>query len=176
MVGIEGDEGVCRDCFQDGQDEGAADPGGEIDPQQFPLGAHLETRLLDIEKAHADSAVGGFPPSALVQQIEGLRALVAAIRANPSIADFPEEQLAVYGGAKRLSETIGYAIQDVAPGRWQQVKDGFDWPGFLLQVRGRAIRLVEQETTKSQQAEERQWLVEQLQPKLPGILTRDQLA
>ena len=63
-------------------------------------------------------------------------------------------------------------------------KDGFDWPGLLLQVRGRAIRLVEQETTKSQQAEERQWLVEQLQPKLdlfsqkqlPGILTRDQLA
>ena len=177
LVGIEGDEGVCRDCCQDGG-------GGEIDPQQFPLGAHLETRLLDIEKAHADSAVGGFPPSALVQQIEGLRALVAAIRANPSIADFPEEQLAVYGGAKRLSETIGYAIQDVAPGRWQQVKDGFDWPGFLLQVRGRAIRLVEQETTKSQQAEERQWLVEQLQPKLdlfsqkqlPGTLTRDQLA
>ena len=63
-------------------------------------------------------------------------------------------------------------------------KDGFDWPGLLLQVQGRAIRLVEQETTKSRQAEERQWLVEQLQPKLdlfsqkqlPGILTRDQLA
>ena len=115
---------VCTDCA--GSTGGAAPPPDA--PQQFPLGAHLETRLLDIEKAHADSAVGGFPPSALVQQIEGLRALIAAIQANPSIADFPEEQLAVYRGAKRLSETIAYAIQDVDPGRWQQVKTALTGP------------------------------------------------
>lgn len=143
---------ICNDCAGNGDDDGGT-----------PLGAALSTSLefqadqdrdLHFQWTTAGNLFGEPEPALVSQRQVGLRSLLTAVRANPRIADIPEEQLAVYGGPTALARTIGDAIGMVDKARWVEIEGSLDWPAFLLNVRGRAISLIEKEPDRRQTEKE----------------------
>ena len=156
----DGRGGACPSCREPDHDY----PGDDNQsPPQFPLVDALETSLefqsaqdrdLHFQWTSAGNLFGEPEPALVSQRQVGLRSLLTAVRANPRIADIPEEQLAVYGGPTAMAMTIGAAIEMVDKACWAEIEGSLDWPAFLLNVRGRAISLIEKEPDRRQTEKE----------------------